>query len=308
MLPQEARASSGNPSRGSAHAIVRLLRPHQWAKNLLVLLPLVFSHQVTDIAKLRAAILATIAFCLVASALYVINDRLDVESDRKHPAKRNRPFASGAIPLSWAPRITLALLIPAAGICMLLPARFSLVLLAYALLSALYSLLLKRRLLVDIVTLAGLYTMRLVAGSAATGIEISPWLFALALFMFASLAFAKRHAELRAAGTQLVGPLPGRGYMAEDLQVILAVGPACGLVAVLVLALYLNSAMVESLYRRPRALWLICPLMMYWITRVWFFANRGTLDEDPISFAIRDRVSWLVLAACTAVAIAATFL
>jgi 4-hydroxybenzoate polyprenyltransferase/phosphoserine phosphatase len=286
-------------------SVFRLLRPHQWVKNVLLLLPLAMSHDLDNIPLLVAALLAFAAFCLGASGVYVINDALDVEVDRLHPTKRLRPFASGAVPLHWAPLIVLVLFAGSAALCALTPPRVALCLAIYIVASLAYSSWLKREPLVDVLTLAGLYTLRLIAGAGAVNVPISPWLANLSVFLFASLAFAKRHAELVGRGLEQSKPLPGRGYRGCDLRVILSLGPGCGLVAVLVFAQYINSGMVRQLYQRPKLLWIICPVLLYWIARVWFLANRGELDEDPVVFAVKDKISWLALAVTVAVALAA---
>jgi 4-hydroxybenzoate polyprenyltransferase/phosphoserine phosphatase len=293
-------------SEGRLGAVLRVLRPHQWSKNMLLFLPLFLAHQWQDVHRLLAVVLAVISFSLCASAVYVANDLLDVHDDRHHAQKSKRPFASGALPLTWGPVILLGLLslafIPAAAV---LPGLFIVLLASYFCTSSSYSMYFKRKLLIDVMLLAGLYTMRLIAGGAACLVEVSPWLLAFSIFVFTSLAFAKRYAELRnfleknRAGSDLGDgasapiALRGRGYRAEDLDIILVVGPCSGYIAVLVFALYIYSSdLVNKLYYHPLLLWLVCPLMLYWITRIWFIARRGWLNEDPVLFAIKDRVSW----------------
>lgn len=295
---------------------VRALRPHQWVKNLLLLAPLVLAHVLPWAGGPAAeqwahAALAFLAFCLTASAIYVLNDLVDVENDRRHPTKRRRPFASGELSPKAGPPLVAGLLLAAAALCLLaLPPRFGLALLAYAAASAAYSFWLKRRLLVDVFLLAGLYTLRLLAGGLAAEVEVSHWLLAFAIFLFVSLAFAKRYVELRRVRDRGEDQPAGRGYAVDDLPIIEGTGPASGYLAVLVLALYINDPTgkgASQLYRSPIFLWLLCPLLMYWVTRVWFVARRGTLeDDDPILFAIRDRVSWATLALAVALVLAAS--
>lgn len=282
-------------SRSTVWSIFRALRVHQWAKNALVVAPLVLSHQLHDRTKLLHTLLAIAIFCLGASAVYVCNDALDVHDDARHATKRRRPFAAGDLPLSMAPLLVLALLalslLPA---YLLLPWRFFLLFVGYLVLSSAYSFYLKRKLLVDVIVLAGLYTLRILAGGAAAEVEVSPWLLAFSIFLFLSLAFAKRYTELAA---QPAGTMRGRGYMTEDLRIIESVGPCSGYLAALVFALYIHSSeLVTQLYRHPLLLWLICPLLLYWITRIWFLARRGSLHEDPLQFALTDRVSWYAAA------------
>ncbi|MDB5294026.1 MAG: UbiA prenyltransferase [Phycisphaerales bacterium] len=293
-------------------AAVRAVRPHQWVKNALVPLPLVLAHVLpwrsADTARQWAhAAGAFVAFCLTASAVYVLNDLRDLPADRAHPTKRRRPFASGALPPAWGPPLIAALAAGAAGLAAFLPPRFGLALAAYAALSVAYCLWLKRKMLVDVFVLAGLYTLRLLAGGQASGVEVSRWLLAFATFFFVSLAFAKRYAELRATADAGRPPPAGRGYAVADLRVIESAGPAAGYLAVMVLALYINDASGAAgrLYAEPIFLWLLCPLLMYWVTRVWFVAGRGQLDDDPILFAVRDRVSWATLAAAAGLVLAA---
>lgn len=293
-------------------ALVRALRPHQWVKNLLLLLPPLLAHRLpwgdaADRARWGMAAAGCAAFCLAASAIYVLNDLRDLDADRAHPTKRRRPFAAGELPARVGPALIAVLLLAAAGLCVPLPRAFAAALAAYVLLSASYSLWLKRRMLVDVFLLAGLYTLRLVAGGRAADVEVSNWLLAFSTFLFVSLAFAKRYAELVLLQGQGVERAAGRNYTVDDLRIIEGAGPASGYMAVLVLALYINDADrgAARLYAAPFFLWLLCPLLMYWITRVWFIARRRALDDDPILFAVRDRVSWWTLAAAGALVVLA---
>lgn len=282
------------PSRGAA-VWLRALRPQQWFKNALVLLPLGLSHQVADVTKLSAGLLAVVVFCFASSAAYVLNDILDRHADREHPAKRRRPFASGALPagVGWVliPALLAAAFAPAG---LLLPVRFVGYLLAYWVATNLYSLWLKSRMLVDVLVLAGLYTLRIRAGGEAVDVVVSPWLMGMSVFLFSSLALVKRYTELlETRDVDDDTPLRGRGYRVDDADVLLAFGAACGAVSVLVLALYIHSEDVRKLYANPEALWLACPLLLYWIARVWMLARRRRLDADPVVFALTDRVSWI---------------
>jgi 4-hydroxybenzoate polyprenyltransferase len=312
----DASLPSDNLPMGKAVAVIHALRPHQWIKNLLLFLPLLLAHVVPwhsdeDAKRWLMMSAAFAAFCLAASSVYVLNDLLDVSSDQQHRTKRNRPFASGALPRRWGPPISILLLVSAAAICLALPGRFALLLLLYCLLSNLYSIRLKRLLLVDVFVLAGLYTLRIMAGGEAVDVMVTKWLLAFSIFLFVSLAFAKRYTEL--ASLQEVGERGaiGRNYRVEDLRIIESVGPASGYLAVLVLALYINDTTtvvsgVLRFYPSPFFLWLLCPLLMYWITRIWFHARRGTLDDDPILFAIRDRISWMTGVVAVALVVAAS--
>ncbi len=286
-----ARAARGR-------AVLTAMRPHQWAKNLLLFAPVVLAHQVFELPKLIATILAFVAFSLCASSVYVLNDLFDIEDDRHHPKKRFRPFASGDLPLSWGAPLTASL--AAAGLVianLALPGPFVGALIGYLCLTTAYSFALKRRLMLDVIALSGLYTLRLFAGGLATDVVVSEWLLMFSMFLFTSLAFVKRYAELTRLTREGITTARGRGYLIADLSVIEAMGTSSGYLAVLIMALYLKSDIISNLYRNVWLLWLICPLLQYWISRLWLLAKRGELCEDPVVFATSDRVS-LLIAAC----------
>jgi 4-hydroxybenzoate polyprenyltransferase len=279
--------------------IFKAIRTHQWAKNVLLFLPLLLSHLVSRQTSI-AAIEAFFCFSFIASANYLINDLLDIESDRRHLRKRFRPFAAGD--LSVALGLALILLLVAASLALLprLPVDFGLWLLLYAATTSAYSFYLKRVPLFDVLVLSGLYTVRMLAGGAATGTFISPWLSSLAIFLFLSLAMVKRFSELANLRERGIANSHGRGYLVSDLEQIRAFGTASAYAAVVVFSLYISRPDVYVLYRHPGRLWLIVPIMLYWLNRVWLLASRGELDEDPVVFAIRDKVS-LILAVGTAI-------
>lgn len=283
-----------SPGRAAA-GVLKALRPHQWFKNVLVVIPLVLAHAATTPPKLFATLLAIAAFCCCASAVYVCNDLLDLEADRHHPRKRHRPFASGTLSIP-AGIALLGLLLIGAFSFAVLTFRWPFVgmLGLYFLMSSSYSFYFKRKLLVDVVILAGLYTLRIIAGAVAAEVPMTSWLLAFSMFLFLSLAFAKRYSELIIAREREEQGLRGRGYLIDDLRIIESVGPTSGYLAVLVLCLYLDSTLVKTLYRYPWVLWLICPLILYWITRIWFFARRRYLHDDPLVFALTDRISWVI--------------
>jgi 4-hydroxybenzoate polyprenyltransferase len=289
-----ARAD-GRPGPLRAADVVRALRPHQWVKNLLLFVPLLLAHEVdraSRSARLADLAVAFAAFCCVASAGYVLNDLWDRDVDRRHPTKRDRPLAAGRLSARAGALLAAGLYLAGlAASLATLPRAFTGLLVIYALLTALYSLWLKKLLLVDVFVLAGLYTQRVVAGGAAGGVHTSEWLLAFCIFFFLSLAFAKRYVELLRVQAESGAQIPGRAYRLEDLAVMEAVGPASGYLAVLVMALYVNSAKASQLYRSAVLLWLLCPVLLYWITRIWFLARRRSLTEDPILFALHDRVS-----------------
>ena len=276
---------------------VKAIRLHQWVKNALVFLPALLAHHFTDPAVLLPAMLAFLAFGCLASSVYVTNDLFDLAADRQHPRKRRRPFAAGVLSVRAGVNASLALLVCAVLLTAMVGWGFGLVLAAYYALTWAYSLRLKRVALVDVMTLAGLYTLRIIAGSAATHIELSFWLLAFSVFVFLSLGFVKRYAELY--DSRKAGKLGshGRGYGADDLALIMNLGTASGYCGVVVIALYINSAESTALYHHHKTMWLICPLMLFWISRVWMLTTRGHMHDDPVVFALRDRVSLLVLGA-----------
>ncbi len=272
------------------------MRPHQWAKNLLLFLPLILAHAWFDAARWGHAVLAFVAFCACASAVYICNDLLDLDSDRAHPRKRQRPFAAGTLPIVWGPPLMFGLLVVAFGIAALMPPTFLGLLALYLALSTTYSFWLKRKAMIDVIVLSGLYTLRILAGGVATDTQVSEWLMALSIFLFTSLAFSKRYSELSRLHEEGQESARGRGYRPCDLGVIESLGASCGYISVLVLALYIHGPDVHQSYRLQWPLWLVCPLLMYWISRIWLLSRRGQLSEDPIVFTLRDRVSWIVAA------------
>ncbi len=296
-------AQSFPSPRRSWKTLVKAIRSHQWVKNVLVFLPVITSHRVFDLPSVIAGVLAMIAFSLCASSVYVLNDLLDLASDRAHERKRRRPFAAGDLSIPFGLVLTAMLLTASIIVSLFLPSAFQLTLAIYYASTLAYSLVLKRRLLVDVFMLAGLYTIRVLAGSAATGIEASAWLLAFCLFFFLSMALVKRFTELLALNEKSQLRVAGRGYAASDLQAIGSLGSSSGFMCALVLALYINSPQVAPLYRSPWALWFLCPLLLYWISRVWILAYRGSMHDDPILFALRDRVSYLT-AACGGIVMA----
>ncbi|MFN3302740.1 MAG: UbiA family prenyltransferase [Roseateles sp.] len=269
---------------------LKALRLHQWLKNILVFLPLLGAFRF-DADLLASALLAFLAYGLCASSVYVVNDLMDLESDRAHPRKRLRPFASGAIGVPQALLATVLLLLGSVLISLQLPPAFGLTLSIYYALTLAYTFFLKRKVLVDCVTLGLLYTLRIVAGVAATGLPHSFWFLAFPLFLFLSLAFLKRYSELQAMLALGRAGAAGRGYLATDAPLVMAMGVASGFCAVLLLALYLNSDVVLQRYAHPECLWLTLPVVLYWISRMWMQAQRGNLSDDPVVFAIKDRYS-----------------
>lgn len=281
-----------------AVALFNAMRPQQWMKNLLVFVPLFAAHRYGDSDALLQSLLAFVVFGLTASSAYLINDLVDVADDRHHPRKRSRPFAAGHLSLlhgwlAWPLLLVLAFTLANLG----LPWHFTATLAAYFVLTVAYSLRLKQVPIVDVLMLAGLYTLRIIAGAAAIAVPLSFWLLSFSMFLFLSLALIKRYSELRHA--REIGqssPLRGRGYAPSDLELVSSLGGNAGYIAVLVLALYIQDSHTASLYATPNFIWLACPLLLFWISRAWLIAHRGHMHDDPIVFAFKDRVSWAVAA------------
>lgn len=304
-----ARAELLDPAQPVLKPLMAALRPHQWLKNLLIFAPLAAAHRFDDLVLFGQALLAFLCFCLCASSVYLLNDLLDLDSDRRHPRKRRRPFASGALAVKHGLWLTPLLLAGSILLALALPPAFMATLALYVVATLLYSFWLKRIVLFDALTLAGLYTVRLIAGAAAVGVALSFWLLAFSMFFFLSLAMVKRYTELLALqGQGGDARTPGRGYQAGDLETIAMLGGASGYISVLVLALYVNSDGVPEIYRLPEAIWLVCPALLYWVSRVWLGARRGKLHDDPVVFAVRDSVSRWVFAAILAVFASATII
>ncbi|MEM7598546.1 MAG: UbiA family prenyltransferase [Pseudomonadota bacterium] len=291
----------------NSKAYLAALRPHQWLKNILVFLP-VMTAQAFDALTLLNALLAFAAFSLVSSSGYVFNDLMDLRADRAHPRKSARPFAAGRVPIAHGTAMVPLLLLGG-----LILAAFSTwqafwIIALYFVLTTVYSLYLKRRAIADICTLAGLYTLRIIAGGLATGVELSVWLLAFSMFFFFSLAAVKRQAELVDLNGRGIPTARRRGYNVDDLPMVSQITVASGFVSVLVMALYLNSPGVQELYTAPWLLWGICLMLLYWINRIALKAHRGKMDDDPIVYALRDKTSLACVAIMIACAVGAAIL
>ena len=295
-------------ARGSAAPYLRMLRVHQWAKNVLIFVPLVAAHEFTDARAIARAGVAFVAFSLLASCVYIVNDIQDIEHDRLHPTKRHRPFASGAIPVRTGKMVVPVLAVIAAGLAINLGWHFSLWLLVYLVTTTLYTFGLKRLVLIDAIVLAVLYTIRVYAGGAATSTPLSYWFIAFSIFLFMSLAFVKRYAELITGDEddESDTTLAGRGYRTTDAPLIQILGVAAGFAAALVFAMYINSQNSLALYREPDILWATLPISTYWVSYMWLRAHRGEMHDDPVIFALRDPASWLTVLAFGAVLTIAT--
>ena len=283
-------------ARAPAHALLRAMRPHQWAKNLLLFVPLVTSHQLASVAATGAAMRAFAAMCLASAAIYIVNDLLDLEADRAHSSKRARPFASGEAPILHGVLLAPALVLAALAIAASLPREFVGWLAAYLLATLAYSLRLKHVAILDVLVLALLYTLRLIAGAAAIAVTFSAWLLAFSVFFFLSLALLKRFSEIDTAWRR-GGPQESvRGYRAGDRDAVGQFGTASGYLSILVMALYTNSRDVVALYANPVWLWGFCPLLLYWVSRIWLVAYRGEMHDDPILYAVKHPSSYVVVA------------
>ena len=282
-------------------ALIRLCRPHQWVKNLLVLLPLAASHQISEVPLLLRALLACFIFCLTASSVYAFNDALDVESDRQHADKCKRPVASGEVSEHQALGLAFLLAgfsVSAAG---MLSYRVLLCVCGYLLLNLLYTRVLKKLVLLDVICLTGFYLIRILTGHLATNVPFSPWLTAFALFLFFSLALMKRSSELVAMAAKGELVTSGRKYRSIDLQCVNQFGASSGTTSVLVLALYIDRGSQKwGHYQDPWLLWLLCPLVLYWLGRAWILTARGEMNSDPVLFALLDHASQVtaVVAIC----------
>ena len=274
----------------------KALRLHQWLKNLLLFVPLLAAHQFANFQSLGTLIVAFISFGLCASAVYIVNDLLDLESDRQHPRKKNRPFASAKLPISLGVLIVPLLIAASISLGVIVAKDFLVVLLIYLSLTVTYSLALKRIVLVDCLTLATLYTIRIIAGAAAASITLSFWLLAFSVFIFLSLALVKRYAELKVQMQEGKSATHGRGYLVSDAPLLQTLGVSSGYISALVIVLYVRSEDVVSLYTQPLAIWLVLPILLFWVSWVWLKAERGEMHDDPIVFAAKDKASLLVAA------------
>jgi 4-hydroxybenzoate polyprenyltransferase/phosphoserine phosphatase len=304
-IAAEAEHLTSAPASGSDY--LRAIRPHQWMKNILVFLPMLAAHDFSAHA-LGASLLAFLAFSMIASSVYVLNDLLDLAADRAHPRKRERPFAAGDIPIAHGIWMGGGLLLGGLLISLALGKWFFLVVVGYYFLTTAYSLSLKRRMVIDICVLAGLYTMRILAGSAATGLVLSVWMLAFAIFFFFALAAVKRQAELVDNAKRRKLAVSGRGYTVNDLPVISMMAISAGYVSVLVMALYVNAPTTQGLYSLPQALWGICFVLLYWLSRTVMLAHRGEMHDDPVVFAVKDRISRLCFLLILGLAVAAMLL
>lgn len=283
--------------------IIKQIRVYQWVKNFLLFLPLIMAHRIEDYYSILNLFLAFISFSLAASAVYVINDIADIESDRNHPTKKNRPFASGKLPISYGYIIAPLFFTISLGIALIaLNIEFIIILISYIILTTLYSLILKKIYIIDIIVLSFLYTLRIMAGAYTVDIPISIWLTEFSIFFFLSIATIKRYAELNIIKDNNGMEARRRGYNVNDLSIMHQIGITTGFLSVLVLTLYINSKSTngliskggDSLYSKPELLWIIAVFALFWIMRMWFLASRKQLIDDPVSFFLKDRLTYIL--------------
>lgn len=299
LCPMETIAT---PRRPRLLLILRALRLHQWLKNLLVFVPLLAGQKLGEIGPTLQAAAAFLAFGLCASSIYVLNDLLDLPADRRHPRKCRRPFAAGDLPLDLGLSLIPGLLLASVVLSALtLPPLFLAALGTYAASSLFYNLFAKNRVIWDVMLLAGLYSLRVLGGATATAIVPSFWLLAFSMFLFLSLAMVKRYSEMDSMVKLGLGQAEGRGYLTADMPVLQSIGVSAGFLSVLVMALYINSPEVGRIYDQPQALWIICPLLLFWIGRVWLQTHRGLMHDDPVVFAARDKWSLAIGLVCAVV-------
>jgi 4-hydroxybenzoate polyprenyltransferase len=291
----------------SIKLLLKAVRLHQWAKNALIFLPALTAHAFFVHGNLVVLGEAFLAFGCCASFSYIVNDLLDLEADRKHRSKKFRPFASGKLGIASGILIALLLMATTVVIASSMPYRFVILLAIYFVTTNLYSFKLKAIPILDVSILAGLYTLRVLAGAVAIHTEVTFWLVAFSAFLFFSLAIVKRISELLYLRENSKEPVKARGYVVEDIVTLQVLGGAAAMATVLVLALYINSSSVIALYKSPRHLWLLCPVLLLWLCRVWLITGRGQMHDDPVVFALKDKVSWLILGLGVAVFMSATF-
>ena len=272
---------------------LRALRVPHWSKNMLVYVAAIGSHQMGSGPAAQAATLAFVVFCLLASAAYLINDVIDIAADRQHSRKRLRPIAAGEISRTAALAASVLLLAAAGATSLLLPAGFQAVAATYFAVTLAYSLCLKRLLVMDIAVLSVLFALRVFAGSSAIEVDVSFWLLIFSVFIFLSLALFKRYSETL---DMEQGKTPGRAYQAADTPVLAMLGCTCGISAVLVLGLYIDSEIVQEKYSNPVYVWMVLPIVLFWIARIWILGGRRQIEDDPLAFAAKDATSWAALA------------
>jgi 4-hydroxybenzoate polyprenyltransferase/phosphoserine phosphatase len=274
--------------------IIKEIRVYQWVKNILLFLPLLLAHSISNVTLLSDVIIGFFSFSLSASFVYVLNDLLDLQSDRSHPRKRKRPLASGRLPIQIGILLVPLLLIVGLSLSFLISFKFQIILISYIVLTTAYSFKLKKIPMLDIILLATLFTTRIVAGAYAAEVYLSMWILAFSMFFFMNLAVLKRYTELLTMKKRNEIEARGRGYTVEDMGLLLSIGPAAGFLSVLIFVLYINSSQATGLYNYTEVLWLIAPIFIYWISRIWHLSVRGKMTDDPIVFTVKDKESYIV--------------
>jgi 4-hydroxybenzoate polyprenyltransferase len=291
--------------RANLREYINALRPRQWLKNLLVFVPLIAAHRFYDLSLLGKTVVAFTSFCCCASSGYLLNDLFDLSADRHHPTKRHRPFASGQLPLSYGLLTAPSLAVLGVGLAALVSQPLVGILLLYLVLTLTYSLYIKKVVLLDVIVLASLYTLRMMAGGAAVALWPSEWLLAFSTFLFLSLALVKRYSELVLMRSVYGDHAKARNYEIGDAELLASKGTASGYIAVLVLALYISSDTAKVLYGKHEFIWFLCPLLLYWIGHIWLVAHRGEMHDDPLIFALHDRISLILILLMLAVTLLA---
>ena len=294
-IPKQSDQIHTFTSDRSFNAIIKALRPHQWVKNLLLFLPLILAHEITSHNKIITLIIAFFSFSLCASSVYIINDILDIEADRHHSSKKNRPFAAGLLSIPNGLIISICLLTTSFFVSFTwLSINFTALLILYFFITSIYSVWIKKILIADVITLSSLYVLRIFSGSVVVAVPITPWFLAFSSFFFLSIALAKRYIELKEYEFHQKKNKRARSYHVDDQQIILTAGISSGFISILVFFLYItNSKVVAELYPNPMWLWLIGPLLIYWFTRLWLLAQRRLVDSDPVLFTLKDLGSWI---------------
>lgn len=308
----ESTQTESTATQNSLVAVCKLLRPHQWVKNLLVFLAPILGQEIGEGEIALTGLWAFLSLSLVASAVYVLNDLIDLQADRKHPTKCLRPLASGAVAPGLAPAIIIVMLIAGFSMAYFLvdAAAYCYALASYFAVTTLYTFWLKRIVMVDALVLGGLFTLRIVMGSVATEVPSSVWLLAFSMFIFTSIAFGKRFSELFkyqkvTADDPQLESLRRRGYEPSDLLLVEIIGICTGVMAVLVMALYMNAEAAARFYDYPQALWGVVLAVFYWVCNFWMMAHRGKVAEDAVKYIVLDRSSWIsagMVAACMVIA------
>lgn len=298
----------GESNKVTFKILLRAIRLHQWAKNLLLFIPLILSQRYLNIDSVTVSSISFLVFGLCASSTYLWNDLLDLPTDRQHETKKNRPLAAGDISIVTGIIVSFFLMLVAFLISVIfLPSLFTVMLLGYIALTVSYTFYFKRQLMTDVIMLGGLYAYRILIGAVAIDVMISPWLFAFSIFFFLSLAFVKRFTDLNNLPRNVEGKVGGRAYYAGDLDMVRSLGTSASYISVLIMALYVNSPTVINLYPRPGWLWLLCIIFLYWLSRIWFLAERNQMPDDPVLFAVKDKISYLVGISVLAILLIASF-